>query len=95
MNAHVCTTLVELSSLSSERGGNVRATFTRTIQVLQCDGACGDACPLVRIRVTSRERNLDGWVVRSMTEGGVTEQRLRFSMNNLYGRTNEEVYARQ
>jgi len=49
---------------------------------LQRDSARGEACLLVLNRVTSRERNLDGWVVRGVTERGVTEQRLRFVMNN-------------
>ena len=78
VNVHICTTLVECSTLSSERGGNIRATLTRTVQVLQCDSARGEARPLVRIGVTGRERHLDGWVVGSLTEGGVTEQRLQF-----------------
>lgn len=82
MDVHTFTILVECSSLSSKRGGDVRTTFTGTIQVLQRDSTRGEACLLVLNRVTSRERNLDGWVVRGVTERGVPEQRLRFAMNN-------------
>jgi hypothetical protein len=70
---HAFTILIKCSILGSKRGSDVRTTFTGTIQVLQRDSARGEACLFVLNRVTSRERNLDGWVVRGVTERGVTE----------------------
>lgn len=82
VNMHSFAILVERSRLSSKRGRNVWTTFPGAIQVLQRDSARGDACLLVLNRVTSRERNLDGRVVRGVTERRVTEQRLQSTMNN-------------
>jgi len=48
---------------------------------LQRDSACGETSLLVLNRVTGRERNSDGWIVRGMTERGVAEQRIDESIS--------------
>jgi hypothetical protein len=73
VNMHTFTILVECSALSSKRGGDVRTTLTGTIQVLQRDGARVEPRLLVLNGITGRERNIDAWVVRGVTERGVTE----------------------
>ena len=80
VNVHAFANLVECGRLSSKRSRDVWTTFTGTIQVLQRNSARGDACLLVLNRITSRERNLDGWVVGGVTERNVTEQRLQSAM---------------
>ena len=94
MNVHAFAILVECSRLSSKCGRHVWTTFTGAIQVLQRDSACGNACLFVLSRVTSRERNLDGWVVRGVTERHITEQGLQSGMN-IYERHDGEDYAHQ